>query len=379
MSITLLQGDNRTLLPTLAERSVQTVITSPPYWGLRDYGVAGQIGLEATIGEYVAELVNVFALVWRVLRDDGTLWLNLGDAYANDAKWGGASSGKHVQALHGNTGIGRRRTQTGLRSKNLMGLPWRVAFALQDAGWILRSEIIWHKPNVMPESVTDRPTRDHEHLFLFAKNEQYYYDQDAIRQPQTGNAHSRGRGVTPKSASGSHETIKANESFHRATSAYVEVPGGRNRRTVWSVASQAYAGAHYATFPEKLVEPCILAGSSAQACPHCGAAWERVIESTGHTNKRETAHQPGRSSSTKTDSTNWAPTSRPTSAFVPGYSCPDNDGSAASTVLDPFAGTFTVGRVATRYGRNAVGIELSPDYAELGIERTDKVQIEMFV
>lgn len=312
MAIELLQGDCRTLLPTLQPNSVQTVITSPPYWGLRDYGVDGQIGLEATIAEYITTLVQVFDLVWDVLSDDGTLWINMGDAYANDTKWGGQTSGKHVRALHGDSGIGRRRHQTGLPSKSLMGLPWRLALALQDSGWILRSEIIWHKPNVMPESVTDRPTRAHEHLFLLAKSEQYYYDQDAIREPQTGNTHPRGRGVTPKTVSGHHEAIKANESFHRSTSAYTEVPGGRNRRTVWLIHTQPTPYAHYATFPEKLVELCLLAGS-------------RI----------------------------------------------------GDTVLDPFAGTFTVGRVALRYGRQAIGIELSPAYADLADDRTNGVQVHM--
>lgn len=159
MDYKLLQGDNRQVLRTLGDQSVHCIVTSPPYFGLRDYGVDGQIGMEATPEQFVDELVSVFRECWRVLRDDGTLWLNLGDSYANDTKWGGTTGGKHAAGLHGTDCIGRGRTNTGLPSKCLMGIPWRVAFALIADGWVLRSDIIWHKPNPMPESVTDRPRR----------------------------------------------------------------------------------------------------------------------------------------------------------------------------------------------------------------------------
>jgi DNA modification methylase len=171
VSVRILTGDCRALLATLDAESVQTCVTSPPYFGLRDYGVAGQIGLEATPDAFVAEMVAVFREVRRVLRNDGTLWLNLGDSYANDTKWGGSSSGKHVKGLHGDTGVGRGKRTTGLKAKDLIGIPWLVAFALRADGWYLRSDIIWHKPNPMPESVTDRPTKAHEYLFLLAKSE----------------------------------------------------------------------------------------------------------------------------------------------------------------------------------------------------------------
>ena len=163
---TVLVGDALAVLRTLPAQSVQMCCTSPPYWGLRDYGVAGQLGLEPTPDEYVANLVAVFAEVRRVLRDDGTLWLNLGDSFASDDKWGGSSGGKHVTALHGNTGVGRGKRNTGLKSKDLVGIPWMVAFALRADGWWLRSEIIWAKDNPMPESVKDRPTKAHEQVFL---------------------------------------------------------------------------------------------------------------------------------------------------------------------------------------------------------------------
>ena len=162
---------------------VQCCVTSPPYYGLRDYGHPGQLGLEKTPAEYVAAMVEVFGLVRELLADDGVLWLNLGDSYANDTKWGGQASGKHVQALQGNSGIGRQQHTTGLPGKNLIGIPWRVAFALQEAGWYLRQDVIWHKPNPMPESVTDRCTKAHEYLFLLTKSGRYYWNAEAMKEP----------------------------------------------------------------------------------------------------------------------------------------------------------------------------------------------------
>ena len=164
-------GNVLEVLPKLPAGLARTCVTSPPYWGLRDYKRAGQLGMEASPEAYAENMVRVFREVKRILTDDGTLWLNLGDCYANDTKWGGTTGGKHAKGLHGTTGIGRLRTETGLASKNLIGIPWRVAFALQADGWYLRSDIIWHKPNPMPESVTDRPTRSHEYFFLLSKRE----------------------------------------------------------------------------------------------------------------------------------------------------------------------------------------------------------------
>lgn len=180
-------GDCRDTMRDLIARGVkvQMCVTSPPYFGLRDYGHAGQLGLEKTPAEYVAAMVEVFALVRELLADDGVLWLNLGDSYANDAKCGGSTGGKHVQALHGDSGIGRGKKTTGMRPKNLLGIPWRVALALQEDGWNLRQDIIWHKPNPMPESVTDRCTKAHEYIFLMSKRERYYFDHTAIQEPET--------------------------------------------------------------------------------------------------------------------------------------------------------------------------------------------------
>ncbi|TIV83824.1 MAG: site-specific DNA-methyltransferase [Mesorhizobium sp.] len=328
MSVRIMEGDCRAVLKTLPEQSVHCVVTSPPYFGLRDYGVDGQIGLEANPEAFVAEMVDVFRGVHRVLRDDGTLWLNLGDSYANDTKWGGRTSGKHVKANHGDTGIGRRRQNTGLKSKDLIGIPWRVAFALQADGWYLRRDIIWHKLNPMPESVRDRPSTAHEYLFLLTKQPSYYYDAEAIVEPVSPNTHARlsqdvaaqvgsaranggkktngpmkavGRGPkTTEAGSG----IKNNESFAAAVCLPVT---HRNKRSVWSVATEAFSEAHFATFPPALIEPCIKAG-----CPEDG------------------------------------------------------------TVLDPFGGAGTTGLVADRLQRNAILIELNPAYAEMARARLSK-------
>lgn len=184
MTVRVINADVMDGLRQLPDESVHCVVTSPPYWGLRDYGVDGQIGLEETPQAFVDRMVDVFREVRRVLREDGTCWVNLGDSYANDGKWGGATSGKHVASLHGNTGIGRGKKTTGLKSKDLVGIPWRVALALQADGWWLRRDIIWHKPNPMPESATDRCTTAHEYLFHLTKSADYFYDADAVAEPR---------------------------------------------------------------------------------------------------------------------------------------------------------------------------------------------------
>jgi DNA modification methylase len=260
MSIQLLQGDCIEVMKTLPAGSVQTCVTSPPFWALRDYNVDGQIGLEASPSEYVQRLVEVFREVWRVLADNGTLWLNLGDSYSNIGKNGGHSYGKnYTSAAGGYQTVRDMEKQMGnLKPKDLVGIPWRVAFALQDDGWYLRSDIIWHKLNPMPESVTDRPTKAHEYIFLLSKQEQYFYNAEAIKEPstgQTGNAANFKR--TTK------EILAPGQVYvqHREDRKSTEDTGTRNKRDVWTVASKPYSGAHFATFPPKLIEPCILAGS----------------------------------------------------------------------------------------------------------------------
>lgn len=254
---TLYLGDCIETMRRLPAGSVQTCVTSPPYFGLRDYGHDGQIGLEPTPDEFVAALVAVFREVRRLLADDGTLWLNLGDSYANDGKWGGSSGGKHANALHGSTGIGRGKVTTGLKPKDLIGIPWRVAFALQADGWYLRQDIIWHKPNPMPESVTDRCTKAHEYIFLLSKSPRYYFDAEAIKEPA-----SQPRGEPKQVAQHKQAVLGQNKSGTLGTN---YGPETRNRRSVWTVTTKPFKGAHFATFPPDLIEPCVLAG-----CPEGG-------------------------------------------------------------------------------------------------------------
>ena len=232
MSIKILQGNCLETLSSLEEKSVNTCVTSPPYWGLRDYGTDDQLGQEETPEKFVENLVNVFREVRRVLRDDGTVWLNLGDSYA---RTGGdsAEKGRHWDGRKNNpnTGHNRYAKKIGLKQKDLVGIPWRVAFALQADGWYLRQDIIWHKPNPMPESVTDRCTKAHEYVFLLSKSPKYYYDNEAIK-------------------------TKASDAADYDTS---------NKRSVWSIPVASYSEAHFATYPPELIKPCILAG-----CPEGG-------------------------------------------------------------------------------------------------------------
>lgn len=212
----LIQGDAKVALPKLPDKSVQCCVTSPPYWSLRDYEIPGQIGLEPSVDQFINRLIEVFSEIKRVLKDDGVLWVNIGDAYTSGDRGYRAPDKKNpVRAM-----TYRPNTPEGLKPKDLIGLPWKLAFALQRDGWYLRSDIIWYKPNCMPESVKDRPTRSHEYLFLLSKSERYYYNYESIREEN-----------------------------------------GRNKRTVWSIPTQAFKGAHFATFPTSLIEPCILAGS----------------------------------------------------------------------------------------------------------------------
>lgn len=252
MTWRILQGDVRAVLPTLPDASVHCVVTSPPYWGLRDYGVEGQIGQEATPEAFVATMVDAFREVRRVLRKDGTLWLNLGDSYARS---GGTQAGGNRELMH--MGDVQRRClkpPAGLKHKDLVGIPWMVAFALRADGWYLRSEIIWAKTNPMPESVTDRPTKSHEQLFLLSKSPNYHYDASAISEPSIGTTHhdrTGGRFAAPGQAA------------HTGTRNADDVGDRRNKRSVWTIATTPFGEAHFATFPPALVEPCILAGCPA--------------------------------------------------------------------------------------------------------------------
>lgn len=333
-------GDALTVLRTLPAESVHCCVTSPPYWGLRDYGVAGQLGLEPTLAEYLQGLVAVFEEVRRVLRPDGTCWVNMGDSYASSSL-SNRGRGKATPRRNGHGKLQSTREASnpcrlpppaGMKPKDMLGQPWRLAFALQDAGWYLRSEIIWHKPSPMPEAVRDRPTRSHEQLFLLTKRARYFYDAAAIMEPVAGTANPRRAAfdamramnrrrstkadptqsaapLPPKEAGRGEQRLRQSLAMGRGAG-WREAPGmlveRRNCRSVWRIASAPFKGAHFATYPPALVRPCILAG-----CPLGG------------------------------------------------------------TVLDPFTGSGTTGVVAVQHGRHFVGIELNPEYAEMARRRID--------
>lgn len=308
MSVQIITGDAREILATLDSESVQCCVTSPPYFGLRDYGVAGQMGLEPTPDEYVAGMVAVFREVRRVLRADATLWLNIGDSYAGS--WGARGRSESTNApradLETKHGVDcpARNGFPGIKPKDLIGIPWLLAFALRADGWYLRQDIIWSKPNPMPESVRDRCTKAHEYLFLLSKGLRYFYDAAAIAEPAVdpsikkytdkGSDKQRGHGRRHEGFNGRYAMRLAAEG----------VPETRNRRSVWTIATQPFSEAHFATFPPALIEPCILAGS-----------------------------KPG------------------------------------DMILDPFGGAGTTGLVADRLQRNATLIELNPEYAEMAMRR----------
>ena len=303
--IKILQGDCLESLINLESKSINTCVTSPPYFGLRDYGADGQMGLEETPEEFVENLVKVFREVKRVLRDDGTVWLNLGDSYGQqkgkgfntNAKEGYTNRVQEMQKKYGDI-----KVKTGLPAKNLIGIPWRVAFALQQDGWYLRQDIIWHKPNPMPESVRDRCTKSHEYIFLLSKNKKYYYDNEVIKEDAKNNGKEISLGEKSFSK-GQAKGKNVQESGNALNDTYTVKPK-RNKRSVWTVTTKPFKGAHFAVFPIDLIEPCVLAG-----CPEGG------------------------------------------------------------TVLDPFSGSGTTGLVAKNNNRNAILLELNPEYIEIAKAR----------
>lgn len=322
-SVRFIEGDCLAILPTLEDESVDCCVTSPPYWGLRNYGVEGQFGLEPTPAEYLEKMVRVFGEVRRVLMKDGTLWLNMGDSYSSGTndddsfRRDKAKVNPVARKAQGSTGLeggtstqrnslraDESRLRSGLPPKNLMGMPWRLALALQADGWFLRSDIIWHKPNAMPSSVKDRPTPAHEYLFLLSKSARYYYDFKAIQEPfetakkenYPARARATGRGKQGYSAARGGDRDKSG--------GFPTEADRRNKRDVWSIPTQKCPEPHYATFPEALVEPCVLAGCE-----------------------------------------------------------------AGGVVLDPFAGMGTVALVAQRLGCGSISIELNGGYLERAIRR----------
>jgi DNA modification methylase len=368
--IRTIQGDCRDVLRSLPDESVHCCVTSPPYWGLRDYGVAGQIGLEPTMEQFGAEMVGVFREVRRVLRKDGTLWLNLGDSYAT-----GTSSGRKATqtATHGyweNGAISHRidGATDGLKPKDLCGIPWRVAFALQAEGWWLRQDIVWAKPNPMPESVTDRCTKAHEYVFMLTKSDRYYYDNNAIREPYSEASIGRFTYQLQASTSPGRHKPDSKDARHKETHIREPNAAGRNKRSVWEVATAPFAEAHFATFPPALIEPCILAGTSEKGCcSKCGAPWVRETERTPAAVKSPASdygHGAGRNDGGRSQlvgagskTLGWSP------------SCQCNAPTVPCTVLDPFGGAGTTGLVADRLQRNAILIELNPAYAAMAEKR----------
>jgi DNA modification methylase len=311
--MTLLHGDALTMLKTLPDESVNCCVTSPPYWGLRDYGVDGQLGLERTPEEYASKMVEVFREVKRVLKKEGTLWLNLGDSYNGSGKGPGGTSSKLGNVLQSQE-MNCLSNAPGLKPKDLVGIPWRVAFALQADGWHLRQDIIWHKPNPMPESVTDRCTKAHEYMFLLSKSARYYYDNEAIKERQAESSAERAlygwNGRNDDGSNGARTGAgirKMKESgMSMGEAGLIPLDGMRNKRSVWTVTTKPFKEAHFATFPPDLIEPCILAG-----CPEGG------------------------------------------------------------TVLDPFFGSGTTGLVCSRLNRQYIGIELNGEYIEMARRRIE--------
>jgi DNA modification methylase len=401
----ILCGDALAVLKTLPSNYVQCVVTSPPYYGLRDYQTSviiptrtdmpdcrhkwvalppesqykayceicdafkqdQQIGIEETPEQYVQKLTAVFREVRRVLRDDGTLWLNLGDSYARSNSDIDNKMGSVEFARPSRTEVKRppHGIPDGIRPKNLLGIPWKVAFSLQADGWILRQDLIWEKPNTMPESVKDRCTKSHEYVFLLAKSEKYFYDAEAIKVP------SKQPGRTRTIAGLKTRDIPLGDPNYRSGSEQwrgsITDSETRNARSVWSIATRACKDAHFAVMAPELARRCILAGSAEKGCEYCGTAWDRIVEHT----PMVIGPKAGSYGSRTTDGlsgTMVSPSETHTVGFEPGCMC-DNIGSGKSIVLDPFSGAGTTAYVASKLGRQYIGIELNPQYVELSQKR----------
>lgn len=368
---------NATKIP-LPDKSVHCVITSPPYFGLRAYNAGkGEIGLESSLARYLVSLRRVFREVWRILRDDGVCWINLGDSYAGGGRGGNpADSSFRKQATNRGSLVAPSPVPTGIKPKDQLFVPHRVAMMLQADGWYCRSTIIWHKPSPMPESVTDRPTNDFEYVFLLAKQPRYFYDADAIREPHARLWDSNNGGSM---ANIDHEksTNKQIVQGHNHRGAYPEPnPAGRNKRTVWAVATQPTSFAHFATFPPKLIEPMIKAGTSEKGCcSECGAQWERVVERTSNAvNLDEGCRQQIRSNGAQTGGTQKVTLGvtdevhRQTLGWQPTCACGHED-TVPALVFDPFLGSGTTAIVARNLGRRGYGIDLSFDYCQMATAR----------
>lgn len=371
----IIVGDALTTLKTLPEKSIHCCITSPPYYQLRNYGIEGQIGLEATVSEYVEKLVGVFREVRRVLRDDGVLWLNLGDCYAG----AGYSKQDNTGGAKRKDGAKQKHTPIpdGLKTKDLIGIPWRVAFALQADGYYLRNDIIWDRPNCLPESATDRFTRSHEYVFLMTKKSKYFCDVEAVREEAVGAERVRNDRI------GGNKYV---EGIKHSDGSVFTGSATRNRRTVWTIPTNPFPDAHFATYPEDLVAPMLLAGTSAKGCcGKCGSPWGRIVEhvpnpagiSGGEHREPERdggiqKHRPrdyeAEAKIGQSRTLGWEPSCKCKADIVP------------CTILDPFMGAGTTALVALKAGRNFCGIELNPEYVEIAERRIaqERAQKKLF-
>jgi len=371
----IITGDCLAGLRTLPDASAHCCVTSPPYWGLRDYGHDGQIGLEATPETYVARMVEVFREVRRVLRDDGTCWVNLGDSYYAggwECRRVNAVGNGSMQPEHRKSGVASKID--GLKVKDLVGIPWRVAFALQADGWWLRQDIIWHKPNPMPESVRDRCTKAHEYVFLLTKSQRYFYDAEAVSEKAkdpTGFKYEGGWSEMRKHVEPELRLQAGNCRTETGSVPHFASGHGnrRNRRSVWTITTKPYSGAHFAVMPADLVEPCIKAGCPEQCCPACGTGWQRV------TQRDRSPTRPGKVTKATGDSLvdgNRDPQRHITAVSTLGWAPACDCGAAETTpgiVIDPFAGSGTTLAVAAELGRSAIGCELNPEYISLAERR----------
>lgn len=351
--VKLIAGDCLAGVKTLPDASVHCVVTSPPYWGLRDYGVDGQIGLETSFDAWLDVMVALFGEIRRVLHPSGTLWVNMGDSY-NSARARGSYGD---QSKHGYSDHGMTRATLKMHAKNRLLQPARLALALQSDGWILRDEIIWHKTNAMPSSIDDRTTPSHEFIHLFARKPRYFFDSHAIKEKAisdhpSGNGYKRDERLTFKDADGA---ARGNEKPR-------QIAELRNKRSVWTIPARPFAEAHFATFPPDLPEECIKAGTSEKGCcPKCLAPWVRLFETEKQkidNGKRKRADAPGAEVS-ESSVFRWEPS----------CNCEPVGEPIPCTVLDPFSGAGTTGLVAARLQRSYVGIELNPEYLEMSRRR----------
>jgi DNA modification methylase len=362
MTTRILIGDVRERLHDLPDDSIHCCVTSPPYYGLRDYGVSGQLGLEPTPNEYIKTMVAVFREVRRVLRRDGTVWLNLGDTYAAGGRGGGAEGSK--QQTNAGSLLGpKSQAPDGCKPKDLLGIPWALAFALRDDGWYLRSEIIWAKRTPMPESVTDRPTSAHEKVFLLSRSPRYFFDGEAVKEASKypGDERHLRTDLTTELAR------PDNGSRMRTGNPPAET---RNLRNVWLLGPEPFHDAHFATFPTEIPRRAILAGTSAKGvCPKCGAPWVRVVEKGDPDKETTRGSQPWAAITNQRDSVGGLP-HRDTRTLGWRVSCDHPTlNPVPAMVLDPFFGAGTTGLVADQLGRDCIGIELNPTYAEMAERR----------